>query len=309
MPAVTMCIPVYNSERSIDACLESVFEQTYQDFECLVVDNSSTDSTVQHVKAFDDPRIRLLENAENIGPIANHNRCIRLARSELIQFVHGDDRLLPNCLAQLVPAFTDRRVGLAFARRRIESSNPKWGVLIGTLHTPLEPLDDVNDGMGIVRRYVDEGSRGNWIGEPTSVMLRRSLLTEVGGFSIEQRSYSDMDLWLRVLARSDAAWVDRELSVRVQHDDTLTAQYDATDEAWLDRLWILSSLATNDDLDRPTRTKARRQWIVAVLKKSVRAQLAPSGCRMAKFRQLARHMRLAPSTTSRCRESLAGPVA
>lgn len=289
-PRVTICIPVYNCERFIDGCLASALQQTYTDFECLVIDNASTDSTFDHVLAYNDPRIRALRNSVNIGPVANHNRCIREAKGELIQFLHGDDRLLPDCLSRLVPTFTDPSVGMAFARFRIESSDPKWAILIGTLHTPLEPLGQVNDGMSIVRRYVDRGSRGNWIGGQTSVMIRRSLFMEVGGFSPEVRSYGDMEMWLRILARSNAAWVDLELTVRNQHTENLSALYESTDAAWLDRGWILSMLARNHDLDRQIRMKAGRQWIVAAIKNCVHAQLAPRDFRRARFRQLGRHI-------------------
>ena len=249
-PKVTICVPIYNCERSVEKALASALEQSYRNFECLVIDNASTDSTLDRVMAFNDCRIRTLRNATNIGAIANENRCILEAKGELIQFLHGDDWLLPDCLSRLVPTFADRSVGLAFARRRIESADPKWATLIGTLHTPLEPLEHVNDGTSIVRRYVERGSRGNWIGEPTSVMIRRSVLMEVGGFNPRQRSYSDMELWLRILARSNAAWVDEELSVRVQHQDNLSALNEETDEAWLDRPWILAGLAHDQNLDR-----------------------------------------------------------
>jgi hypothetical protein len=119
--------------------------------------------------AFNDCRIRTLRNSVNIGFMVNENRCIREAKGELIQFLHGDDWLLSDCLSRLVPLFADHSVGLAFARRRIESSDPKSATLIGNLHTPLEPLGHVNGGVSF-GRYVDGGSRGNWIGEPTSVM-------------------------------------------------------------------------------------------------------------------------------------------
>lgn len=298
MPRVTICVPIYNCEDTIDACLTSALQQSYNNFECLVVDNASTDSTFDHVTALDDSRIRAIRNPENIGSVPNHNRCIQHARGDLIQFLHSDDRLLPDCLSRLVPTFDDRRVGLAFARRRIEPSDSRWAAVYGALHTPLEPLEDVNDGMNIIRRYVDTGSRGNWIGEPTSVMVRRSVLMEVGGFSPELRYSDDMELWLRILARSDAAWVDLELSVRSHHEETLTALYASTDEAWLDRLWVLSGLAHNRDLERRIRVKVRLQWIVDVLKKCGRAQLAPSEIRRTKYKQLGRHVRQSLSSNS-----------
>ncbi|MBS1692096.1 MAG: glycosyltransferase family 2 protein [Actinobacteria bacterium] len=290
-PKVTICVPVYNSASTIEKALTSAMQQSYGDFECLVIDNASTDSTFERAIAFGDSRIRVLRNTVNVGVVANENRCIREATGELIQFLHGDDWLLPDCLSRLVPTFEDPGVGLAFARRRIESEDPKWAALIGTLHTPLEPLGNINAGMEIVRKYVRGGSRGNWIGEPTSVMVRRSLLAAVGGFDPRQRSYSDMELWLRVLARSNAAWVDEELSVRVQHDASLSAQYEETDESWLDRPWILAGLAHDPHLDPDIRSKAWRQWIIAVAKKLVRTQLATGAVRRARYRELGSHVR------------------
>lgn len=291
MPKVTICVPVYNCEDTIDACLNSVLLQTYDDFECLVVDNASTDSTFDRVAAHTDPRIRVVRNPRNIGPNPNHDRCIALAVGDLIQFLHSDDRLLPDCLKRLVPTFDDPGVGLAFARRRIEPAGTEWAIKYAELHTPIEPVAPVNDGMAIVRRYVDQGSSGNWIGEPSSVMIRRSVLTEVGGFNPEMKYSDDMELWLRILARSDAAWVDDELSVRTHDQATLTAHYEGRDEAWLDRLWVVSGLARNRDLETSIRAKAAWQWGVAVLKKCVRAQQAPSGIRRVKYGQLGRHIR------------------
>jgi glycosyltransferase involved in cell wall biosynthesis len=291
MPRVTICVPVYNCEDLIDACLASALEQSYRDFECLVVDNASTDSTFDRVLAHKDPRIRAMRNTENIGPNANHNVCIEHARGDLIQFLHSDDRLLPDCLSRLVPTFDDPRVGLAFAPRRIDCPHSGWVRMFGKLHAPLEPLDPVNDGMTIVRKYVDRGSIGNWIGEPTSVMVRRSALLEVGGFSTEMMYSDDMELWLRILARSDAAWVDSELSVRTMNAQSLTADYARNNDAWLDRPWMLSALARNHDLERRIRTKAWRQWIVTILRRGLRAQLSPSDIRRTRNRQLARHVR------------------
>ncbi|WP_157890521.1 glycosyltransferase family 2 protein [Mycolicibacterium goodii] len=290
MPKVTICVPTYNCQDMIQACLASALEQSYEDFECLVVDNASTDGTLDRVTALGDSRIRVLQNPVNIGPNANHNRCIECATGELMQFLHADDRLFPDCLELLVPTFDDPRVGLAFAPRRIDPPDTEWASLFGTLHTPLEPLRPVNDGRAIIRKYVRRGSLGNWIGEPTSVMVRRAALREVGGFRSELRYADDMDLWIRILARYDAAWVDKELTLRTENDEMLTAGYARADEAWMDRLWILSGIARNGDLDRRIRLKARLQWVDAVLRRGARVQLSPRDIRRTRNKQLGRHV-------------------
>ena len=97
MPKVSVCIPVYNSADTIARSITSVLSQSYHDFECVVVDDRSTDSTAEKVEAFTDGRIRIVRNESNIGFIANHNECLRHAHGELIQFVHDDNWLLPQC--------------------------------------------------------------------------------------------------------------------------------------------------------------------------------------------------------------------
>ena len=148
-PTVSVCIPVYNSEDTIARSISSVLEQSYQDFECVVVDNDSSDSTVKRVRAFKDDRIRIVRNPTNIGMVGNHNECLRQARGELLQFVHGDDWLLPNCLARMVRTFDNPAVGFAFAPRHVETVNEEWKTRYGQLHSVLEPLAPVNDGSGV----------------------------------------------------------------------------------------------------------------------------------------------------------------
>lgn len=293
MPRVSVLVPTYNSSRSIERCITSVLNQTYEDFECVVVDNASTDDTLQKLAQFDDSRLRVVQNATNIGMIGNHNKLISLARGELIQFVHSDDWLLETCLSTLVSAFGQQRVGLAFARRRIDTSDVIWKSKYSTLHTPLEPMEPVIDGQGIIQRYVAAGANGNWIGEPTSVMVRSAILREVGGFRPVMKQEDDIDVWLRVLARSDAGWFDTELSVRWQHDDTDTAANVLSDAAWLDRVWLLAGLVRNDNVDLAIRLRVVPLWFRQVLVAARAVWRAPRAIRGARCHQLAHHLRCA----------------
>ena len=176
---------MYNGAATVERSIESVLAQSYRDFECVVVDNNSTDATVEKVAAFTDQRVRLVRNKTNIGLVGNHNKCVQVARGQLIQFVHSDDWLLPQCLEKLVPAFDAPNVGIAFARRRVETTDASWKARYGRLDGPLQPLSAVNDGRELVRRYLAAGGDGNPIGEPTSVMVRRETLIAAGGFRPE----------------------------------------------------------------------------------------------------------------------------
>jgi glycosyltransferase involved in cell wall biosynthesis len=193
MPKVSVCIPVYNGAKTVVRSITSVLNQSYQNFECIVMDNHSTDSTVEIVEAFSDKRIRIVCNESNVGLVANHNECLKRARGELIQFVHADDWLLPGCLERLVPTFETSSVGLAFAPRQVETDDIAWKARYGPLHSTLEPLLPVNNGPAVVRKYVQAGGQGNVIGEPTCVMVRRELLSAVGGFRRQSPQLMDID--------------------------------------------------------------------------------------------------------------------
>src|SRR6267378_3541577 len=115
-PLVSIITPTHNHEQFIGACIESVFRQTYSNWEQLVIDDGSTDTTPNIVSGFRDPRIRL-ERQANQGPfeLANtYNRALSLAKGELIAILEGDDFWPRNKLATLVPAFLDSDVVLAY---------------------------------------------------------------------------------------------------------------------------------------------------------------------------------------------------
>jgi GT2 family glycosyltransferase len=298
-PRVSVCLPVYNGADTIERSVASVLNQTYTDFECLVVDNCSSDGTVDRVRRFDDPRIRIVRNAANLGLVGNHNECLRQARGDLIQFVHSDDWLLPNCLERLVPAFDAEDVGLAFAPRVVESDDESWKALYGELHTSLEPMLPIFDGQDVVRRYVRAGAEGNWIGEPPSVMVRRETLAAVGGFRSDFIQLTDMDAWLRVLSRSNAAWVGEALSVRWHHAGSQTDANQKPGSALIDQMWVTSSIARNAALARSIRARALGLWMKCLLRSSAELVSAPKAQRSVRWRGLHDHVRKAFSAHAR----------
>lgn len=94
---ISVIIPLYNKESSIAQTLQSVFSQEYSDFEIVVVDDGSTDNSVEIVEAICDPRIRLIKQ-ENGGPSKARNTGVKNAKGEWIVFLDADDEMLPNAL-------------------------------------------------------------------------------------------------------------------------------------------------------------------------------------------------------------------
>lgn len=117
---------MYNNGATIERCLRSILEQEGVEFEIVVVDDDSSDDCAAIAATMLRPGDRLLRNEPRLGLNRNHNKCLEVARGGLIQFVHGDDRLLPGALQTLSRRFEDPSVGMAFAPRRVESDDIKW---------------------------------------------------------------------------------------------------------------------------------------------------------------------------------------
>ena len=103
---ISIIIPIYNGERVIERCLSSLLKQTYTDFEVLVIDDGSTDATVQKVLSFADSRVRLICK-KNAGVSTARNLGIENALGEYIVFVDGDDYVESSYLQALFSLYEE----------------------------------------------------------------------------------------------------------------------------------------------------------------------------------------------------------
>ena len=252
--SISVCIPVYNGERYLAEAIESVLDQTRTDFELLVVDNHSSDGSLDVVTELSrrDDRIRIVENVTTIGAVPNHNHCLELAQGELVKFLHHDDLLRSDCLERMAPVFeADSGVALVFSRREILLEDPDdpaaqaWKREHEVLHAGFDRLDTVNAGRSLLEQYLPSFGAtvfANWIGEPSAVMVRRSAVERVGGFDERVKQSFDIELWLRLMASHNVGFVDEPLVSFRHHGGSLTADIAARRDDWLDRLWIFEGL-------------------------------------------------------------------
>ncbi len=98
MPFFSVCIPNYNLGHFLGETLQSVLSQTFEDFEIVIVDNASTDKSVEIIESFNDHRIRLFENRYNVGFAPNLQAVTRLANGDFIILLSSDDLMAPNAL-------------------------------------------------------------------------------------------------------------------------------------------------------------------------------------------------------------------
>lgn len=116
---VSIVMPSYNSEKYIKASIESVLNQIYSKWELLIVDDCSTDKTVEIIKSFNDQRIRLFQNEQNSGAAVSRNRALREAKGQWIAFLDSDDLWLPTKLDEQLLFMFEHNYYFSFTDYRI----------------------------------------------------------------------------------------------------------------------------------------------------------------------------------------------
>ena len=108
MPKVAVVTSVYNGEDFLEQCVHSILDQTFRDFEFIILNNGSTDETAQILNQFRDPRLRIIHQ-ENLGVTRSLDKGVRMARADLIARLDADDYSFPNRLSKQV-GFMDRNL-------------------------------------------------------------------------------------------------------------------------------------------------------------------------------------------------------
>ena len=199
-PTFTVVIPAYNRAAVVRRAIESVFAQTRQDFEIMVVDDGSQDDTVATVAAIGDPRVTLLRHERNRGAGPARNTGIRGGTAPYVAFLDSDDEWLPTRLDRMLSVF--------------ERSGPD----VGMVYTGAERIG--GDGTVITDTPHDRADlshillTSNVIGGTSVAMVRRDVLDTVGIFDENLRYTEELDLWLRISERFEIRCIP-EVLVRI----------------------------------------------------------------------------------------------
>ena len=191
-PFVSVIIPLYNKAREIRRSINSVLSQTHRDFELIVVDDGSTDSSGDIVRQFVDPRIRLFVQV-NSGECAARNRGVEEARGRLIAFLDADDEWLDDFLETVLvlhEQFPD--AGL-------------WGTACDLIRRNGRrcqfPKSQLDYGTGATAGYIDYFSIPSYPFTSSSVLIKKEALKDAGLFPVGLTMGGDLDTWIRIALR------------------------------------------------------------------------------------------------------------
>lgn len=219
-PEVSVVVPTHNVAPFIGAAIESILAQNFGDFEVILMDDGSSDSTVEVARRFDDDRLNIVPRRHR-GPTRTMNEAIELARGRWIAFLDGDDMWAPDKLRRHVEVMNARPgLDMTFCRSRMvneEGQNlpiksPRWK---GSLR--YEQL--------LVSNPAANGS---------SIVARRQALMEAGCFDNDFAASYDYDLWLRLalLRPNNIACIPEVLTYYRRRSGQITADPSIMEDSW-----------------------------------------------------------------------------
>ncbi|PKN64277.1 MAG: glycosyl transferase [Deltaproteobacteria bacterium HGW-Deltaproteobacteria-15] len=216
MTAVSVIIPTYNRAAKVARAVGSVLDQSFRDYEIIVVDDGSRDRTREVLQHF-GPRIQVLFHGENRGVSAARNTGILASHSSLIAFLDSDDHWLPDKLTTQVDFFRLHPDAVACQTEEI------WlrrGRRVNPMRKHAKP-------SGIIF----EPSLKLCLVSPSAVMLRRQVLEEVGMFDESLPACEDYDLWLRISCRYPIHLISSALLIKEGgSSDQLSATVEGLDQ-------------------------------------------------------------------------------
>lgn len=201
---VSIIMPSYNTGQYILDSIHSVQEQTYKNWELIIIDDCSTDGSYDIIKNIDEPRIRLLKNPQNSGAAISRNYGLREAQGRWIAFLDSDDIWVPEKLEKQIQFMEENRYAFTFTDYRI-CLNGEW-------------LPYINTGPNVVtKRKMYDYCYFSTI----TVMYERE---KIGLIQIANlRKNNDYAMWLQAIEKSNAYRFPECLSFYIKHDGSVSS--------------------------------------------------------------------------------------
>lgn len=190
-PKVTVLMPVYNGETYLPEAIGSILNQTFADFEFLIIDDGSTDSSWNILNNFNDARIRLVKNNQNIGIAKTLNKGLQLAKGNYVARMDADDRCFPERL-QRQKAFLDENLNFAMVG--------SWVEVIDEIGRKIKKINFPIVSYLLRWRLLYTNTFVH-----SAVMYRKNAVLGIGGYFDKYEHAEDYDLWSRLSTHFEVA--------------------------------------------------------------------------------------------------------
>ena len=279
-PLVTVGIPTYNrADAMLGAALERALAQTHERLEIIVADNCSEDHTTELVAGFDDPRIRYVRHATNIGANANFNFCASEARGAYFLLFHDDDLIDADFVATCLDAAAAHRDACGEWPSTVRTGTR----IIDGDDAPLYEFPNRSRAADLPALFADwyAGTISFYL---CSTLYRSDLLREAGGFDTPRNLLQDVVTGFRVNALGSWADVEACKAAFRHHDGKITAA--ARLEHWCeDSVHLLGEIRRLGGQSEAELAPARR--FVAEMAYRRAAEVRPLGARLKAEREIA----------------------
>lgn len=203
---ISIVIPLYNKEKSIASTLQTVLNQTFSDYEIVIVNDGSTDNSVAEVEKVQDSRVRLIHQ-QNAGVSVARNRGVEEAKGELIAFLDADDEWKPEYLA------TQYQLSLKYPECSVFACNYEFRDVEGKVTPTIIHKLSFAEEDGILINYFEVASCSHPPLWTSAVVVRKSALQAIGGFPVGIKSGEDLLTWARLACKYQIAYSITPLAV------------------------------------------------------------------------------------------------
>jgi glycosyltransferase involved in cell wall biosynthesis len=208
---ITVLMSVYNGEKYLREAIDSILNQTFTDFEFLIINDGSTDSSRDIILSYRDPRIRLVDNERNIGLTKSLNRGLNVARGEYIARIDADDISMPN-------------------RLDVQYNYMKDDPNLAICASSYEQIDENENSLKIIEGYLEceqlyyFHTFANWLAH-SSIMFKKSIALQVNGYDDKLIRAQDYDLWYRISRMGKVIQIDEVLLKLRIHQENISSKY------------------------------------------------------------------------------------
>lgn len=226
MPKVSIVLPNYNYAQYLDERIQSLLNQTYRDFELIILDDASQDNSIEVIEKYrNDPRVKTKYFSENSGlPYQRWNDGADMAQGEYLLIAGADDSCHPTLVEKLVEKLDNYpQVGLAYSQSwEMNSQGKRWR----SMKNWTDELDKERWAEDFVQPGINELKYlffKTTIPNASAVLMRRNIFLEAGKFDTQMRLAADWILWVKILMISDIAFVAEPLNYFRTHASTVTS--------------------------------------------------------------------------------------